>query len=36
VHVNQIRQWKSKLIGLATEIFATAAELQKAACGLDV
>ena len=33
VHVNQITQWKSELIGRATEIFATAAERKEAADG---
>ena len=35
VHVNQITQWKSKLITRSTEIFATAAERNEAA-GPDV
>jgi transposase-like protein len=35
VHVNQIAQWRSELIGRATEIFATAAE-RKEAAGPDV
>jgi transposase len=36
VHVNQITQWKSELIGRATEIFTTAAERKEAAGGPDV
>jgi transposase len=36
VHVNQITQWKSELIGRATEIFTTAAERKEAAGEPDV
>jgi hypothetical protein len=35
VHVNQIAQWRAELIGRATEIVATAAEMKEAA-GPDV
>jgi transposase len=36
VHANQITQWKSELMGRATEIFATAAERKEAANVPDV
>jgi transposase len=36
VHANQITQWKTELIGRATEIFATAAERKEAAGIPDV
>ena len=36
VQANQITQWKSELIGRATEIFATAAEREEAASVPDI